>query len=868
MSASLRRTVPASAYRLQLRRGIGFAEALDLVPYLHDLSVDALYLSPVLVARAGSTHGYDIVDPTALYPALGTLEQLESLSEALRRRSMGLVLDIVPNHLGVAGGANAWWTDVLENGPASVHANAFDIDWDPPREDLKGRVLLPILGDSPESVIERGEIRLERDGERVLARYHEHALPLCARSRAGLGEAEIGPLARMTAARLREVLDMQFWRLAHWRDAACHVNYRRFFDITDLAALREEDPDVFARRHVMILDIVRRDIATALRVDHVDGMFDPRGYLERLRAAAREARGGSPCAVFVEKILAREESLPPEWPVTGTTGYEAIDHVGGWFVDPEGARSLHGVHRDFLGDRRDFEDVLHEARREILLGHFGAELERLQRQLAGVIGEAAATSAALRDALVEVIAAFPVYRTYVRDGEDPAPADRHALGRAMESAGSRLAPAARPALDLLADVLLMRGDAAATEAGRSSCRQVVMRLQQLTAPVAAKGLEDTALFRHAPLGAVAEVSCRPDATGTDTQALHAWLSARQAAWPDGMTTLTTHDTKRSADVRCRLAALSEIPEAWHAALARWHSVAVEHGSTLHAAEEYLLFQFLLGMWPRSPSTAAGRAALVPRVQDCLVKAMREAKRCTSWTHPDAAHEAAARGLVEAILGEEGAWWRDLEDVARPIARAGARTSLSLLVLGMAMPGVPDVYQGCEVPSFALIDPDNRRPVDFGALRAMLDEVLPKGDDGAGQDSARAVGAIARDPEDPRLKLLVTARALNLRRTRRDLFARGSYVPLRVRGPAARRVMAFARRHEGESVIAVASRFFMRGADDFAGTELILDRGAHEAAFRDALSSATHRATQRDGSFTLPVSALLAHLPATLLETIP
>ncbi|HEX2030453.1 MAG TPA: malto-oligosyltrehalose synthase, partial [Actinomycetota bacterium] len=760
--------IPRATYRLQLGPSLGFREAGELVAYLDSLGVTHLYLSPILAARRGSAHGYDVVDPTRLNPELGTEDDLRSLVEDLRRRDMALLVDVVPNHMA-ADPANGWWMDVLARGRASPHAELFDIDWEAPG--LEGRVLLPVLGAPLEDVLKAGELSVEREGDALVVRYHEHRFPLAARTAERvLGEGDLDELAARateTPDALAEVLAIQPYELAFWRRALTEGTYRRFFDITDLISLRTEDRRALETTHARILLLVEEGSVGAVRVDHVDGLADPQAYLEWLRGRVGEAY------VVVEKILGEGEELPEEWPVAGTTGYEFLNDVTRVLVDGDGLPSLADTAVRVGGPSQGepFAELVRSAKRRLARELFGADVARVARAVRR-LGDAPG----VEDALVEVSAALPVYRTYVR-GPDVAPRDRRYIQDAVAEARERLPAEAGPGLRLLRDVLLLEGPPGSPMEARLDA---VRRWQQLTGPLAAKGVEDTALYRWNRLVALNEVGGDPGAGALDVAAFHQRMARRASSWPYGLNATSTHDTKRSEDVRARIAVLSELPDEWDAALHRWRSWnrALRRTDAPDGAEELLLYQTLVGVWPRDGPPGDD---LVARLQDYVTKAAREAKVHTSWVDPQQGHEEALRRFVGDILDPANAeFLRDVAAFSRPVAFHGMLNSLSQLVLKLTAPGVPDLYQGTELWNLRLVDPDNRAPVDFQRRAALLREL----DGGARDDRAELRRDLLDRWTDGRLKLFVTASGLRLRGESGAL-RDGDYLPLATEGDHAR-----------------------------------------------------------------------------------
>jgi (1->4)-alpha-D-glucan 1-alpha-D-glucosylmutase len=728
--------LPASCYRLQLSPAFTFDDARRVAPYLRDLGVGDMYLSPIMAARPGSEHGYDVCDPSRVSDDLGGAESLERLAGELRRLDMGLLVDVVPNHMA-ADHRNPWWWDVLMRGREARWAHAFDIEWDAPGAD--GRLVLPLLGSARADAIAGGDLRLVEEAGEARIAYYDQRYPVAS----GTGGADV-----------EAVLAAQHYRLEDWRTGV--PNYRRFFDIGDLPAVAVEHDDVFAAAHAEIVRLVREGIVTGLRIDHIDGLLDPAGYLEGLR----DATGGA--YVVVEKILSRDESLPPGWATAGTTGYDFLALAGGVFVDPEGAARLHAAHRRATGMEGRFEALAARAKRAALEGMLAPDLARVVRTApAGIDPEA------VRELTVEL----DVYRTYVRDG-DASAADAERLRAAGERAG-RDAPAL----------------AAAIARPSAELRPFVGRWQQLTGPAAAKGVEDTALYVDAAFLARNEPGCAPDWPFTDAAELHARLAQRAAGHPLNAT--STHDTKRSEDVRMRITALSELAPEWEEAVARWQErnapLRRRPDTAPDANEEWLLYQTLVGAWPID----------IERVRQFVLKALREAKVHTSWEAPDEAYEADVNAFAEAILGSPE-FTDDLAAFAGRCAAVGGRNSLGLLVLKLAAPGIPDIYWGNEDWDLSLVDPDNRRPVDF-AGRA----------ERGGGDSE---------------KVAVTRAGLGLRRSDPELFAHGAYVPAETAGRHADRVVAFARVHEGRWALAAVSRLTER-LDGWADTRVVLPDGA-------------------------------------------
>jgi (1->4)-alpha-D-glucan 1-alpha-D-glucosylmutase len=828
-----RRSAVASTYRIQLRPDFGFEAVADQAGYLADLGVTHAYLSPILQAAPGSAHGYDVVDHSRISASLGGESRFRAMAARLADHGVGIVVDIVPNHMSVPdlGFLNRQLWSVLRDGRQSPYAHWFDVDWAVAGD----RMVLPVLprplreclddfGISTLSAVAggAGEVPAGLDGEPVL-RFRDRVLPL----RPGT-----------EALPLRDLLDAQAYRLDRWRASATSLNWRRFLDITSLIAVRVEEPDVFAATHGLILGLVAEGLIAGLRIDHVDGLADPRGYLRQLAVAT----GGS--WVVTEKVLAVGEELPADWACAGTTGYDSLAAVGSLFTDPAGVTALASEYARLAGAGQ-FAQVAWTARREMAGGELSAEVGRLARLLSRV-AVPALTGLELDDRkfiLAELLAAITVYRAYVRPGERPSSASVRELDDAASLARRRTPRRLHPALDALTEVLL-GGDGETREAARD---RLVTLFQQVCTAVQAKGVEDTAMYRWSRLLAANEVGSDPDRPASDVAQFHLFAERLARDWPATMTTLSTHDTKRQEDVRARLAVLSEVPEAWAREVSAWHAGArrLATGRMPDPDTEYLLWQTLVGAWPLRTERLTGY----------LVKAMREAKTSTSWTDPDQAYEASVTELATAILTDQELAGRIAAFVSSITPDANAN-SLGAKLVQLTMPGVPDVYQGCELAGFSLVDPDNRRPVDFGRRRAMLGaiESEPAGGrhDGPPGPPADSPGsAVARSSLDAG-KLLVCQRALRLRRDHPDWLADG-YQPLTAIGPAAPHAVAFSR---GSHVVTVATRLpaGLRRAGGWQGTSLALPSGQ----WHDLLTGALHPGGD------VGLADLTAALPVALL----
>ena len=799
-----------STYRLQVH-GLGFKGATELVEYLSALGIETLYLAPVLRAEGGSTHGYDVVDPTELDPALGTRDEFAALEAALAERAMGLLLDIVPNHMA-ASVHNAWWWDVLANGESSAFAHFFDVDW----EAQEGKVLLPVLGAPLGEVLAEGTLTLAEGAGGTELAHFEQRFPLAAGSAHLLDELR-GPRGDRRRRAVEALLDAQHYRLSYWRLGRDEGNYRRFFDIDTLVGLRIEDPAVVRATHALVLELVADPVVVGVRVDHVDGLADPAGYLGTLRTllGRRSAGAGDP-VVLIEKILGPGERLPGAWATDGTTGYEFADWAGSLLVDPTGLDLLAAGSAELAGGTPFFAELALEAKREVLATLFPGQvrrLARLARTLAELDGHLDLAEARFAAAIAELVANLDVYRIYA-DEEGASAEDRGRLERASELAGASLDAEERRAARALVGWLV---GGAVTKVQRGwPLLELRPRFSQLSGAVAAKGVEDTALYRYDGLLAVAEVGEEPGRRPLEPAEFLAAIAAREV-WPRSLNALSTHDTKRSGDVRARLAVLSEVPERWLAQVQRWHDALGSSGAvSIGPHDELFIYQCLFGGWPGRGPESKGFAR---RVEDTAVKSAREAKRRTSWLDPDEHYEQAlGRFIRRALRRTESPVPGDLDELVADLGPASATNALSLLVLQMTTPGVPDLYQGTELWSRSFVDPDNRRPVDFARRRRLLAEV------NAWLAEGQPPVPWLSDPTDDRLKLAVTRVLLDLRRRRRATFDDAPSVPVSVRGRHASHLVAFARPHREGTVVVIAPRhtYALAGAGTWAVGEAWAD----------------------------------------------
>ncbi len=948
--------VPTATYRVQFNPQFGFDDARTLIPYLRELGISDLYCSPILQARYGSPHGYDVTDALALNRELGTEEQFEELTNELRRCGMGLLLDIVPNHMA-ASPQNLWWMDVLENGPSSCFAPYFDIDWSLSYENgtLEGKVLLPILATPFEEVVEEGHFRLGLDDgglfvdcngirlpldptsygtvlgyrldtlrhsvdgadkglrelthlldvleqlpprttttpERVQARYQSsHAIKARlwrlyqsypqVKSLVDNNLGAFNHMRRDAQGRLlmEQLLGEQAYQLEFWRTGVARINYRRFFDISDLVGVRVEEDGVLEATHARIFQMVWSGQVTGLRVDHIDGLLEPQAYLHRLQAGAGQGnsreRAGKAIYVVVEKILGADENLPQEWAVCGTTGYEFLDAVNGVFVDAPGYNSLRTTYESFTGCESRLADVAYEQKKKVIEQLFVAELARLARRLRALAQQDEQAGDLNQDelmrAILEVTACCPVYRTYVRDFDITA-RDRNYIARSLEDAKRRSKGACTCGLRFLGRVLILDFPPSLPQHGKSAWLQFVMQWQQFTGPAMAKGLEDTALYTYNALLSLNEVGSHPEAIGSCVSAFHRHNQSRLRRWRHALSATSTHDTKRSEDVRARINVLSELHDEWSKRLKRWsdwnrpRKQLVDGRLVPDSNEEIHLYQTLLGAWPLQQSEVA---EFKQRVLAYVVKAAREAKNNTSWTCVNEAYEAALTGFVEAILGEDGSrdFLPDFVKFQKRIAFYGMLNALAQVLLKIASPGVPDLYQGTELWDFSLVDPDNRRAVDFTKRRNLLDDLKRR----EREDTTHLVEELLHKWDDGRVKLYLTYRALCFRQANTELFAQGDYLPVYASGVRAENVVAFARRMGSEWGLVAVPRLSTRlvpvgglplGSEVWGSDHLFLPVDA-PSRWRNIV---TGEAIQCQTATTrLPLSAVFRMFPVALLSS--
>ncbi|MDH4189175.1 MAG: malto-oligosyltrehalose synthase [Betaproteobacteria bacterium] len=952
--------VPRATYRLQFNRDFTFDDAVRVVPYLAKLGVSHVYCSPILRARAGSTHGYDIVDHTKLNPEIGGEAGFERFCAALEAQGLGQIFDMVPNHMGVHGADNQWWMDVLENGPAAACAKYFDIDWQPVNADLRGKVLLPVLGEHYGNVLDKGELvlRFEPEAGAFALRYYEHRFPIDPREipailrrveallpaegvseddRAALSSlaAAFGhlpprdtedPAGRAERARDKEILkrrlarlvarcaavaqtidatlaecnappreslhallEAQGYRLAYWRVASDEINYRRFFDINELAALRMEDDEVFDATHGFALQLAVQGRVAGLRIDHPDGLFDPERYFARIQQsyarlagidplAQADGRPARPLYVLAEKITARHEHVPETWALHGTTGYRFAAVVNGLFVDGSARARIDRIWRAFVGGGFTFEEAAYRGKRAITVSALASELTVLATELLRIARADRRTRDytfyTLRAALSEVAACLPVYRTYIAD--KPSAQDLRYIDWAVAHATRRSRAADTSIFGFVRQVLLGAAAEGAPPELAARVLRFAMKFQQFTSPVAAKGVEDTAFYLFNRLVSLNEVGADPEVFGFTVRAFHGASSDRAARWPYTMLATSTHDNKRSEDVRQRINVISETPAAWRLLLRRWSALnrarrtPLEDDHAPSANDEYLLYQTLLGTFPVHEVGGDALEAYCARIEQYAVKAAREAKAHTSWISPNEDYERALVNFLRGILDSRRSnpFLDDLRAQADRLAWFGALNSLSMVLIKFTSPGVPDLYQGNELMDLSLVDPDNRRRVDYALREQTLDALRGT----AAGELPGIAQALAAAPHDGRAKLLVTAQLLDLRRRHLLLMRDGSYAGLAVRGARAAHVVAYARQHASSKLVVIAGRLFARLLGDAQRLPLGEAVWGDTAVAASGLAEGTpltnvltgEKLAVRDGAIAL--AGAFAHFPAAAFLT--
>jgi (1->4)-alpha-D-glucan 1-alpha-D-glucosylmutase len=983
-----RRRIPVATYRLQFGPNLTFRDAEALVPYLSDLGISDCYASPPFRTCSKHSHGYDICDHSQLNPDLGSEEDFEAFVAALRSHGMGLLLDMVPNHMGI-GGANAWWMDVLENGPGSIYAPLFDIDWQPVTPELENRVLLPVLEDQYGRVLERGELLLTYEDGAFFIYYGQTRLPVAPRTYDSILGYRLDALAQTLgqenehlqelrsiitavsylplrteldpekiAERNREkeiikrriatlhesspdvraaidatvrafngavgdprsfdmldaLVDAQAYRLAFWRVASDEINYRRFFDINDLAAISVERPEVFQSAHELVLKLLAEGKVTGLRIDHADGLWDPATYFRRLQETyvldqirGRLAQDGNendiagaveawftaqvsrkkfsavalPLYVVAEKILSNGEPLPADWAVCGTTGYDFLNAVNGLSVDRRSRRSFDGIYAHFTRSRINFPNLANSTKKMIMLVSLASEINDLSHRLE----RTAKKNRRYRDftlntitfAVREVIACLPVYRTYITGSAAVSRLDETYIEAAVSEAKRRNPRTASAIFDFVRDTLLLRNVEEFQEEDRAEVINFVMRFQQMTGPVMAKGVEDTAFYVYNRLVSLNEVGGHPEGFGVPVAAFHRQNAQRMRRWPHSLLATSTHDTKRSEDVRARINVLSEIPGQWQDAVNRWsrlnahYKTIVDGEASPDRNDEYLFYQSLVGSWPIEPWAPEELGQFRDRIAAYMLKATKEAKVHTSWVNPHEEYDAAVRSFVLQALadGGENRFLDDLQAFQRQVSYYGQLNSLAQVLLKLTSPGVPDTYQGAEVWDFSLVDPDNRRPVDFARRVKLLGELRERERGGVYPH----VQELLDRWQDGRVKLYLTHKALSFRKGDAELFREGDYLPLRVAGDRTQHVVAYARRQGPRWVLVAVPRLLTGlcaageaplGAKVWRETVIMLPQDAPES-WRNVFTGETISASPSRGVRSLHLRNVFLSFPVALLS---
>ena len=902
--------IPVSTYRLQFNPQLRFSDAKALIPYLHSLGITDIYASPLLQAKRGSPHGYDVTDPSHLNSELGSDEEFDDMVRELHAHEMGLLLDIVPNHMA-ASGENPWWMDLLEDGPRSVYASHFDVDWHPPSRSLENRVLLPILGRPYAEVLEEREILLSYTQTGFFLNYFDFTLPVAVRSYGrilgyrldrlqrtlGVDSSELQEFQGILAAvaqipsvasaslvtagesrqhreaikerlgrlytstpevrrfvdgnvrllngkrgapstflLMEQLLAEQAYELAYWRTANEEINYRRFFTISELVGVRIEDPITFEAEHSVVLRLASKGMVTGFRIDHIDGLRDPLGYLRRLQERLHAGQNNGRTKDFyvvVEKILSEEESLPTEWPVHGTTGYDFMNALNGLFVDASNMPAVENAYAQFIREHIHYPDLAYRKKKQVMDSLLSVEMRTLGRYLSVLSEQDRYARELSRDeltrALVETTASLTLYRTYIR-GFELKPQDKLAIENAVQEAQRRNSAIKPEYFHFLLEVLLLQPGPHLLPEQRESRLAFVMVWQQFTGPITAKGVEDSALYVYNRLIALNEVGGTPDSEGVAVEKFHEVVRTRRSKWPFTLNATMTHDAKRGEDVRARINVLSELPQEWERCLenwSRWNDSKcriVKGVRSPERNEETLLYQILIGSWPGPDLDCV---CYIRRIQEFMVKAVREAMVHTRWTVPNIEHEKALTDFVASILteSEENKFLPDFKRCATKIAYHGALNSLSQLVIKIASPGVADFYQGTELWDLRLVDPDNRRSVDFGKRNELL---------GGLREARDFLPELLDSWQDGRIKMYVTQKGLQFRRDHSSLVLSGDYLPLTAEGPKQECVFGFARRYRGEWGTVIAPRFTTRlvdqnrlpvGKEVWDDTHVLLPKGA-------------------------------------------
>jgi (1->4)-alpha-D-glucan 1-alpha-D-glucosylmutase len=989
--------IPISTYRLQINMNFRFSDARNIISYLYDLGISDIYASPYFKATAGSTHGYDIVDHNYLNPEIGTEEEYNELIAELQKYGMGQLLDIVPNHMCIESKDNIWWMDVLENGPSSIYADYFDIDWDPLKKELKNKILLPVLGDQYGNILEAQKLRLAFEEGAFFLYYFENKFPIIPKTYIFILKHRIDKLENILSSDnphyvellsiitaidhlppytetapekvaeryrekeiikkrlwtlynesseikdfidenvrifngikgdpgsfdlLNELLNMQAYRLSYWRVATEEINYRRFFDINSLAAIKIEKPVIFVDTHKLLMQLIKEGKVTGLRVDHPDGLYDPSGYFHKLqRNCFLQTRLSysegvkkeisqpfehsdleeeilneydkilsknpqfKPFYIIGEKILSKGERMPEDWPIFSTTGYVFLNAVNGIFVEMSNAKAFDDIYSKFTKLKINFQDVVYKNRKLIMkvamsseinsLGHFLNRISEKNRHTRDF------TLNSLTNVIIEVIAFFPVYRTYTNSMKVK-DKDRQYIEAAVSKAKRNNPAISASIFDFLKDVLLLKFPDNFSDEEKNEWLDFVMRFQKLTGPVMAKGLEDTSFYIYNRLISLNEVGGSPDRFGISLEAFHGMNIERIKFWPHALITTSTHDSKRSEDVRARINVLSEIPNEWKKRLIYWSrlnkktKVLVDGQIVPDHNEEYLLYQTLIGAWPIEIKNEKEYEEFKIRIRNYMLKAIREAKVNTSWINPNTIYEDALQIFIDRIMDNksENQFLKDFLGFQKIISNCGLYNSLSQTLLKITSPGVPDFYQGTELWDFSLVDPDNRRPVDYEVRKKMLKELRKRESEIPLSDLTRE---LTINKENGMIKLYLIYKTLNYRRDKRDLFDRGEYLPLEVMEGKADNVCAFARRIANREIVIAVPRFFTKlitqpealplGKEVWNDSFMVVPFAEVGAKYHNIFTGEIITARNYKNATTLHLSEVFLNFPAAMMERI-
>lgn len=977
--------IPVSTYRLQFNHHFRFSDAKVIIPYLHALGIGDIYASPYFKAKEGSLHGYDIVDHNTLNPEIGTEGEYDEMILELRRYGMGQLLDIVPNHMCIASRENAWWMDVLENGPSSIYADFFDIDWEPVKKELKDKILIPILGDHYGIALETQELQLTFDLGAFFISYYDHRFPIIPKTYTDILQHRLDQMERLLSPenhylqelrsiitamnylppctetnrekieeryREKEIVKKRLWnlynesssvrsfiddnvkifngtkgiprsfdlldkllakqtyRLSFWRVATEEINYRRFFDINELGAIRVENPMIFQETHRLIFRLIQEGKVTGLRVDHPDGLYNPVEYFRLLQqncflhlhagpddfpdnekeiikqyeAILSRDSQYKPFYIVGEKILIRGERMPDDWPIFSTTGYVFLNTLNGIFVDTTNAKAFEEIYERLIRVKLNFQEIIYERKKLIMkvamssevnmLGHYIDRISEKNRHTKDF------TLNSLTAAIIEVIAFFPVYRTYIT----PAginERDRRYIEQTVSRAKRKNPAISESVFDFLKAVLLLNYPADFVEADRREWIDFAMRFQQITGPVMAKGVEDTAFYVYNRLVSLNEVGGSPDRFGTPLETFHGQNMERLKFWPHALITTSTHDTKRGEDVRGRINVLSEIPEEWKDCLVRWRrwnrkkKITVEGQPMPDPNDEYLLYQTLIGAYPLEPDGESTYEDFKKRIRDYMLKATREAKVNTSWISPNMAYEDALISFIDAVLSRTpgNRFLKDLESFQKRVSHYGLYNSLSQTLLKITSPGVPDFYQGTGIWDFSLVDPDNRRPVNYEIRMRMLEELKKR-------ESEIPPSELARDltlnKGDGKIKLYLIYKALNFRRENRDLFEKGEYMPLEAISDKTNHIVAFSRNLGDERAIIIVPRFFTTlipqpddlpfGRNIWGDSSVKIQGGEVGERYRNIFTGEIVPVSKYNEVNVLYLSEVFSNFPVALLES--